>query len=524
MKLRTAAVAGLGLAIALNGTAAIAGAAEVDEAPVRLLVADNEAAELHVIDAATGEHLAHAELTGAASLYSGPTGRYGYAVQRDAGLTNIVDSGVEIEDHGDHVHIHVHEPSVLPFALESERPTHWVSHGGQVAIFNDGDGTVSLFDEADLANGEPPVTTMGSGAAHHGVAVPWGDVVLVTTPSPVAGDLPIGVDVRSLDGTVLQSFPDCPGLHGEASAGEDIAFGCSDGVLVLRHVGDGFVAIKAPNPADAPEGVRVGTVRGAEGVAWFMGNWGPTGLALIDPEAGALAPITVPDGVVSFAVIPSGELLVLTAAGNLDVVDPTTGTVTASAAVAAPVDLDSTDPRPAFATGGGHAYVVDPAGERVVRVRLDGLAIDGEIAVEGTPVRIAVLAAVDPLADDDHDHDHDGNGNGDHDDGDHDDEAVTASYAFTGQVTEGPSMGTVLGGQLDLTVAADGHLTGTLALEGAEATVRGEVLDGNVSLAIELGELRVFGIGRTASDGALVGSFVGPGTADCGIWTATLSA
>lgn len=484
--------------------------------PPRLLVADGVESQVAVVDPAAGAVLETLDIPGIANVYSGGTGEYGYAVQYneygvdDGDVTNVIDIGLDFANETGTMQLREEAPSLLPFSLDGADPIHFTAHEERVAIFNDLTGAADVLDEGDLedADAGPEVLTLESGAAHHGVAVPLGDVVLMTVKGDDDSTLPIGVEVRTLDNTTLQRFEGCPRLHGEATAGHDlIGYGCSDGVLLIERLADGtFTSRKVANPPDAEEDRRAGTLVAVEGVPFMIGNFGPDQLLRVDLETGESRALVLPAPLLRFQLDAEGRLLVLTADGALHLVDPANGDIIESVPVitayepGAGFDL----PGPRLSLASEAAFVTDPATGEVVEVAMPaagealGLEVTQRIDVGGAPASLAVLQVAAP---------------------------EPARYDFEATVTSGPSEGTTLAGPLELQVADDGTVTGTLTLDGAAAPVSGRLSDANLVLQFDLGEgAYVFGIGAADADGVFRGTFLGPQAGDFGTWTATAAA
>src|SRR5262249_20382320 len=69
-------------------------------------------------------------------------GRYGFIMHRDDHLVTIIGA----DD----------PPVVLKVIGTGMEPTHFHAHGEQVVVFNDGDGSVAIFNEARLAEDAAP--------------------------------------------------------------------------------------------------------------------------------------------------------------------------------------------------------------------------------------------------------------------------------------------------------------------------------------------------------------------------------
>ena len=378
-----------------------------DHAPVevlrRVLVADTGAATVTVVDLPSGEIAGTLELSAPARLYAAENERHVYAVQTDADLVNVIDGGLWTEDHGDHMHDYLIAPSLAAPTFSGGRPIHFVSHHGQIAIFFDGDGTAAVFSGARPAQ-EVEVTLLDSGRPHHGVAVPLGERALISLPTTDDAVLPLGVQLMTLAGEVLAEWAECPGLHGEAPLGDWVAFGCTDGVLLVDAHHDEPVTVKVAKPVDDPDR-RTGTLIAHPDLPYWIGNFGSRDLVRIDAETLEATLIPLPGASAAFRLDPSdgGRIVVVTLDGQLHTLDPMSGEVVGSVAVATPIPADAPrgTPRPGLAVDPGVAYVSDPGAGMLHVVDLDTLAVTLSVAVGGAPSSLAVVGL--PVA---HEHDH----------------------------------------------------------------------------------------------------------------------
>ncbi|MFQ3536398.1 MAG: zinc ABC transporter substrate-binding protein [Aggregatilineales bacterium] len=374
---------------------------------LRLLVSDFETIPSKLIDIDSGRVIARYEVGAPTFPYTSPTGRFGIKIQTNANLITAIDSGILLEDHGDHMHPYKREPQLTAFRAEGRTPIHYVAHAGQIAIFNDGSGEVMLLTERSFESAEAEMLTFKTARPHHGVAVPLGDRIVLSVPDTQNLDyaLPLGIEVRDMQDNVVASFADqCPGLHGEASSGAFTAFGCTDRVLVLERSGDDFSVKSLRYAPETPSGTRVGTVIGHEKQNFFIGNFGQTGLVRIDPIAGTLTPITLPMRYSAFRLdAETGEkIIVVTTDGSVHRIDAMTGKIEASIEAVTPFVFRNRVPRPGLATVRNLAYVTDPAAGEVVEIDVSAMNITRRFVVEGKPVRLAVLGVLEM---DDHDHD-----------------------------------------------------------------------------------------------------------------------
>lgn len=357
----------------------------------RLLVADSQTGVLTVVGLQNGRPVALFSSPGAASVYTTASGRFGFAVHRDANRVTVVYSGLRTESHGDHEDLVVEAPYVMATLNTGPKPTHYTTHGPWSAIYNDGDGTVALFNEAEFEQ-FVRFSRFSTTGPDHGVAVVTGGVTMIGEVVLVGGVNLGRVDVYSLDGQFIRSFEGCPRLHGEAIRGEVVAFGCADGVLLIENQQGTLAARKLFNPTGTPSNVRVGTLVAHENVPHFVGNFGQ-GLVFINPQSNTMTPVPLPARLVRFGLDAEGEFLVaLTADGKLHVLDPMTGAARGNLDAVSPLQ-SGVNLRPGLTLGEGSAYLSDPFTGDVVEVDLDTLQVARRITVGGAPTSLTMLPA-----------------------------------------------------------------------------------------------------------------------------------
>jgi len=368
----------------------------------RLFVGDQSAAKLTVLDGTKGEPVAEFPLKGYAThLVASETGRTVFAVQMDHDAVDVVKTGVTFTDHGEHRDVELQQPALLP-RLEGKRPVHAVPHDDQVLQFFDMEGEARVFEESALLDGKPEHDVVKAAAPHHGVAVPMGGYMLVSEPDLSAavkdGELPprLGLKVLDKDGNQVGDVATCTGLHGEASSAGIVAFGCKEGVLVVRANGH-----DAPKPEmlkyreDMPEG-QVGTLLGGKAMQFFLGNYGDDKVVVIDPSADEpYRVVPLPVRRVDFALDPerATTAYVFTEDGKLHVLDVLSGKLTQSAQVTEAYSKDGhwRDPRPRVAVMGDEIAVTDPREQRIRILDTASLKETRSIAVEGLPFNIVAV-------------------------------------------------------------------------------------------------------------------------------------
>ncbi len=288
-----------------------------------------------------------------------------------AGAFTALDLGAWTDEHGDHGHSFTADPRLTDFTVPAEEPGHVVPHAGRTTLFDDGTGTVTAFDPHDLEDLEddaPALDTwqLARGPPRRGrpgrPRQPRGTPSATTTPAPASGSPRPPAPSLAVSGA-------CPGVHGEAFAGDVAVFGCEDGVLVV----DGREIRKVTSPD--PYG-RIGNQAGHESSPYVLGDYKtdpdaelerPTRVSLIDTrerDGAAGGPAGRAYTFRSLGRTPDGDGLVLGTDGALHVVDARTRP---SRAVH-PGDgrpgrsrPSWREPRPTLQVAGDTAYVTEPA-------------------------------------------------------------------------------------------------------------------------------------------------------------------
>jgi len=385
----------------LAGAAALglstAACAAADLTAWRLFVADHATGRVTVLDAVKGETVATFELKSPAALYRSESGRIVFARQGDAGLVTAISSGIAVDDHGDHGDIDVHEPKLTGAALAGLKPSHFVEHDSEFAAFFDGEGVARILSEKAALEGRSDFTEAKTAAPHHGVAVAYGQHVLLSEPNREKPDeLPVGI--RTVDSAGLQvgRIADCPDLHGEASSGNMTAFACATGLLVVTRGDEAPEITHLPYAGDLPDGKST-TLLGGRGLQYFLGNYGPDKVVLIDPMAvgEAFRLVALPARRVHFAVDPVRPRFayVFTEDGQLSRLDVVTAKITAGVKLTQPYSMDGhwSEPRPRIAVAGERLVVTDPLKGVLHLVDASSFAKAGELPVAGRPFNIVAV-------------------------------------------------------------------------------------------------------------------------------------
>ncbi|RUO25963.1 hypothetical protein CWE09_04345 [Aliidiomarina minuta] len=389
----------------------------------RLVITEDGTTNAFVYDLGENELFGPMDLGFESRLYTSPGYRYALAVQRSQNQVRFIDSGYESEDHDGHSHDHEHDPELLSYMLTGEMPTHYDYFLNRGAVFYDGtDGTpakVEVVSDHSIAH-ERLVGDVTLDARMHGAAEVRNDWLFTSYRSDPGAEstLPDYVEVYELHDDhydFVDRFDEpCEGLHGSAINQEHVAFGCSDGVLVISdHEHDHEHHFETSKIANLDG--RIGTLYGHPDSHIFVGVAGDE-LYRVDPDHGEMQHIDWRDAdhadaeVVSMTFNYSGNrFAILDDHGYMTIVrfrdeghDDYPFQIQSHFSV-----LEHVHDGQAAMTASAinhDAYIMDVEHNRVVIVDLhDGEVID-ERDLDFTPAGAVWLGPV--AAEDDHDHDH----------------------------------------------------------------------------------------------------------------------
>lgn len=347
--------------------------------------------------AAKGETIDTLQVKAPGSLFRSESGRTVFAVQGEAGAVTAIASGISFEDHGDHGDIDVEEPKLLGVEIAGQKPSHFVERHGRFAAFFDGEGVARIISEKAVLEGKSEFKEVKTDAPQHGVAVAYGSHVLLSEPNKEKPDeLPVGIRTVDEAGAQVGDVAECPDLHGEASSGNILAFACATGLLVVTRGDDAPEVRHLPYAESLPDGKST-TLVGGKGLQYFLGNYGPDKVVLIDPTADkdAFRLVELPTRRVHFAVdsVRPKFAYVFTEDGQLHQIDVVAGKIANSLKLTDPYSMDGhwNDPRPRIAVAGDKIVVTDPLQAKLHLVDAASFAQSGEIAVEGKPYNVVAV-------------------------------------------------------------------------------------------------------------------------------------
>jgi hypothetical protein len=291
------------------------------------------------------------------------------------------------------------EPELTDLVFEADAAGHVVRHGEHTILYADGTGDTTIYEtDALLENPEalPETEVVPAPEAHHGVSILLEDGTLLTTVGD--SESRSGIRVLDADREEIAASDECPSVHGEGTAADEVAvFGCSDGALLGE-----ITKLDAPD-----EYGRMGNAYTTESSPIVAGDYNAdpdseglelTQLALIDTAEKSLDVVDLPEGVAytwrGVARGPSDEILVLGTDGALHVLNETTGAVEESYPVidAWEGPIEWQNPHPALTVLDGIAYVTDPASEAIhaVDIATGEVTVSGELPATPNEIALAV--------------------------------------------------------------------------------------------------------------------------------------
>ncbi|MCH7398005.1 hypothetical protein MM236_08390 [Belliella sp. DSM 107340] len=250
--------------------------------------------------------------------YVTSSGRYIVSIERAEGNVRFFDSG--LENHSDHGHAYA--PKWLSATAVAPLPTHFSSTSGNVIIFNDGDGSITLARESNMeAPGFSPtvISDLGNGV-HHGAAT-WlkGNKLAVTFKDEgTTGTLPQRVKLLGLTGDLIAENAEVSvtGIHGDASNGDFAVFGGTEGVIVAGS-DDQIKLIPNPSPLQSTSGNWMGTIKANDNINKFYGYASQQGIFEIDPVVNTIKPIFLSNNINTYFLSADGGYLIVQTKDNV---------------------------------------------------------------------------------------------------------------------------------------------------------------------------------------------------------------
>ena len=357
----------------------------------RLLVSDADGTTVSLIDPRAGSSESFQAKFAGSSLYATQSGRFAAVVNNANHYVQFFDSG--IEHHNDHADV-VGKPKWAPLVSERNKPAHlyfWEQQGYHAAIFNDGEGSLTLTNDYEIGTAAKPKTVMVD-VPHHGAMAAFnnGTIAVTQKDGTISGTLPERVKIIDQNGTVLKaSTIATKGIHGEAGNGEIVLFGHPEGILVVGKDG-------SQRNITYPAGVGrnwLSTIYHDSKSDAFYGYSAKGGVYRIDVINNQISPLLTSDQIALFRVDNEGrEAFALLMDGTLRVFDGKTGTAGASAKVAAIID-PAAKVKPDMVVSKKFVYITQPDQREVLVIQREGLSVKAPLKLTTRPAKLALFGA-----------------------------------------------------------------------------------------------------------------------------------
>jgi hypothetical protein len=355
---------------------------------IRILASDENTKQIYLANPRNGTVQNFEARFAKSTVYTTASGRWAVLVHRADNLVEKFDVG--FENHGDHADVKG-TPKFGAMIGEGKLPTHFKTYGSEVAIFNDGDGTMDVANENDFHNPNSKMRKIDAGnRAHHGAMAKFdnGNYAITEKDGSIAGTLPERVKIIDMTGkTIFASTIQTRGIHGNATDGKTAVFGSASGILVVSPNGNQKLI---SHPADFGT-AWFGTILEAKGTGKFVGYTASKGAYLIDVATERVTPIIENTDIMQCKTDYSGEnLIVLLHSGELNIYNLQTGTLKLKANIISKVERTETQ-KPQIVATKKYAYVTSPKTSEILQVELTNPSNIMRIKVNGTPFRLTVL-------------------------------------------------------------------------------------------------------------------------------------
>jgi len=360
---------------------------------VRVLVSDEVSTQLSFLDPFSGTTTAFQGKYPLANLYGTASGRYAAVLYQSQNLAEVFDSG--LLSHDDHVDVD-RVAQWTTITANGMKPTHFKSKGTESLIFNDGDGTLSVGNDADFHTSGAKFGVINAGLQpHHGAMAQFSNGTYAVTVAAANGASPNRVQIISKTGSLEHaSTLEIGAIHGNAGNGTIAVFGGftssaanAGGVLVVNASGEQRLI---PNP-DGFGAFRLASIYYAESARKFIGYVATKGAYMIDIAGNKITPIYAGNDAFQCKIDYAGEnLLVLTLDGKLRIYDLSTGTLKKEGNIISSVTSTDTY-KPVLEATEKFAYVAIPAAGEVHQISLQDFSKVIKHKVSSRPVRLALL-------------------------------------------------------------------------------------------------------------------------------------
>lgn len=360
---------------------------------VRVLVSDELSTQLSLLDPFEGKVGTFTAKYPLSNLYGTASNRYAAVLYGSQNLAEVFDSG--LLSHEDHVDVD-RTPQWSAITATGIKPTHFKSSGTESLIFNDGDGTLSVGNDADFNVAGAKFGVINAGLLpHHGAMAQFANGTYAVTVAATSGASPNRVKViNKTGGEVHAATLEIGSIHGNASDGSVAVFGgftsassTAGGVLVVSASGEQRLI---PNP-EGFGAFRLASIYYAASAKKFIGYVATKGAYMIDISGNKITPLYAGNDAYQCKVDYAGKnLLILTLDGKLRIYDLLTGTLKKEGAVVSAVASTDTY-KPVLEATAKYAYVAVPAAGEVQQISLEDFSKVTKHKVSSRPVRLTLL-------------------------------------------------------------------------------------------------------------------------------------
>ena len=355
---------------------------------IRVLVSDELTNQLSFVNPVDGTVSFFSAKFPKSALYTTGSNRFASIIHRDNNLLEIFDSGFEF--HGDHVDIKG-TPKFGALIGDGNKPTHFKTKANEIITFNDGDGTLSVANEADFHNvGAKMRTINASNVAHHGAMTKFnnGTYAITVKDGFIAGTLPERVKIINSNGAEISaSSIQTKGIHGNAGNGLISLFGSASGILMVTQAG---VQELIPYPTSFDK-AWFGTILEAKKAEKFIGYTGAKGAFFINPTSKTVTPIFESGDIMQCKVDFEGQNLhILLHNGLLKIFNLSTGNLIKEANVMPEVDKTEKQ-KPTIEATKRYTYITMPKLGELYQIDNNNLSDITKIKVSATPYRLTIV-------------------------------------------------------------------------------------------------------------------------------------
>jgi hypothetical protein len=357
---------------------------------VKLLLTDAENSNLYLVN---GKDYSIESFTdfphNGARAYSTTSGRYAGVVSGSGNFVKFFDSGIEVNGNV----VTESTPKWAKTVANGTSPVHFYSNGNNTVIFNDGDGSLSLFKEDELHTKATAVNLPSGNTKHHGAPVIFnnGKIAIThkATVDPVAGVLPEYVKVVDMAGTEVHAVDiKTGGIHGEASDGVTAIFGSTSGILKVKDDGKQSL-ISFPTSFGT---TWLGSYFYGKESNVFVGFRRGFGVYKVDVNANT---VTTIDNSTDFNAVTFDEkgkyLIILHKTGKLKIVDPVTGNTITETTSTVGFPASGTAFMPIIKASAKVVYVVDAVNKKLLTYKKSDLSLVKEIALPGKALTATII-------------------------------------------------------------------------------------------------------------------------------------